>query len=151
MRTFLQQQAADLDMTFENFVALYVADIKGRIKENTWGTKEHIFYKKLVPYFGRRNMCEIHSKEVMAWQNEMLNYREEKGKPYSPCGLENAPQSVERRIQSFGTALQPKGQSRHPGGQHGQGQERRNAVVDKGGVPKVCGGHDGQIVFLLRL
>ena len=41
-RTFLQQQTADLEMTFENFVAVYVADMKGRIKENTWGTKEHI-------------------------------------------------------------------------------------------------------------
>ena len=37
-RTFLQQQTADLEMTFENFVAVYVADMKGRIKENTWGT-----------------------------------------------------------------------------------------------------------------
>ena len=41
-RTFLQQQTADLEMTFENFVAVYVADMKGRIKENTWGTKEHV-------------------------------------------------------------------------------------------------------------
>ena len=40
-QTFLQQQTADLEMTFENFVALYAADMKGRIKENTWGTKEH--------------------------------------------------------------------------------------------------------------
>ena len=86
-RTFLQQQTADLEMTFENFVAVYVADMKGRIKENTWGTKEHILYKKLVPYFGRRKMCDIHSKEVMAWQNEMLNHRDEKGKPYSPVYL----------------------------------------------------------------
>lgn len=69
-RTFLQQQTADLEMTFENFVAVYVADMKGRIKENTWGTKEHILYKKLVPYFGKRKMCDIHSKEVIAWQNE---------------------------------------------------------------------------------
>ena len=60
-RTFLQQQTADLEMTFENFVAVYVADMKGRIKENTWGTKEHILYKKLVPYFGKRKMCDIHS------------------------------------------------------------------------------------------
>ena len=44
-RTFLQQQTADLEMTFENFVAVYVADMKGRIKENTWGTKEHILRK----------------------------------------------------------------------------------------------------------
>ena len=66
-RTFLQQQTADLEMIFENFVALYAADMKGRIKENTWGTKEHILYKKLVPYFGKRKMCDIHSKEIMAW------------------------------------------------------------------------------------
>ena len=82
-RTFLQQQTADLDMTFESFVALYAADVKGRIKENTWGTKEHILYKKLVPYFGKRKMSEIGSKEVMAWQSEMLNYRDKNGKPYT--------------------------------------------------------------------
>ena len=86
-RTFLLQQTADLEMTFENFVAVYVADMKGRIKENTWGTKEHILYKKLVPYFGKRKMCDIHSKEVIAWQNEMLNYRDKNGKPYSPVYL----------------------------------------------------------------
>lgn len=78
---------ADLDMTFESFVALYTADMKGRIKENTWGTKEHIIRTKLVPYFGKRKMCDIRSKEVIAWQNEMLNYRDEKGKPYSPVYL----------------------------------------------------------------
>ena len=86
-RTFLQQQTADLDMTFESFVALYATDMKGRIKENTWGTKEHILYKKLVPYFGKRKMSEISSKEVMAWQSEMLNYRDKNGKPYSPVYL----------------------------------------------------------------
>ena len=86
-RTFLQQQTADLEMTFENFVAVYVADMKGRIKENTWGTKEHILYKKLVPYFGKRKMCDIHSKEVIAWQNEMLGDRDKNGKPYSPVYL----------------------------------------------------------------
>ncbi len=121
-RTFLQQQTADLEMTFENFVALYVADMKGRIKENTWGTKEHILYKKLVPYFGRRKMCDIHSKEVIAWQNEMLNYRDEERQALFPRVLKNASQSVERRVQPCGAALQPKGQSRRPGGQHGQGQ-----------------------------
>ena len=81
------QQTADLEMTFENFVAVYVADMKGRIKENTWGTKEHILYKKLVPYFGKRKMCDIHSKEVIAWQNEMLGYKDKNGKPYSPVYL----------------------------------------------------------------
>ena len=86
-RGFLQQKAADLSMTFEQFVALYIADMKGRIRENTWGPKEHIMYKKLVPYFGRKKMCEIQSKDVLAWQNEMLSHRNKNGKPYSPVYL----------------------------------------------------------------
>ena len=49
-RSFLQQKSSDMNMTFKNFVALYISDMKGRIKENTWSTKEHILYKKLVPY-----------------------------------------------------------------------------------------------------
>ena len=81
------KSASDLDMTFESFIALYTADMKDRIKENTWGMKEHIIRTKLLPYFGKRKMCDIHSKEVMAWQNEMLNHRDEKGKPYSPVYL----------------------------------------------------------------
>ena len=32
-------------------------------------------------------MSEIGSKEVMAWQSEMLNYRDKNGKPYSPVYL----------------------------------------------------------------
>lgn len=44
-------------------------------------------YKKLVPYFGRKKMCEIQSKDVLAWQNEMLSHRNKNGKPYSPVYL----------------------------------------------------------------
>ena len=32
-------------------------------------------------------MCEIHSKEVIAWQNEMINSLDNHGKPYSPVYL----------------------------------------------------------------
>lgn len=78
---------ADLDMTFESFVALYTTDMQSRVKENTWGTKEHIIRTKLLPYFGKRKMAEIQSKEIMAWQNEMINFRDENGKPYSPVYL----------------------------------------------------------------
>ena len=48
-RTFLQQQTADLEMTFENFVALYAADMKGRIKENTWAQRSISFTKNWCP------------------------------------------------------------------------------------------------------
>lgn len=74
-------------MTFETFVHQYITDMQGRIKESTWSTKEHILYKKLVPYFGNKKMCEIQSKDVIAWQNEMLNHRDKDGKSYSPIYL----------------------------------------------------------------
>ena len=34
-------EQADLDMTFASFVDTYTVDMKNRIKENTWQTKEH--------------------------------------------------------------------------------------------------------------
>jgi integrase len=54
---------------------------------NTWETKEHIIRKKLLPYFGKRKMCEIQPKEIIAWQNEMINFKDENGKAYSPVYL----------------------------------------------------------------
>ena len=78
-RTFLQQQTADLDMTFESFVALYATDMKGRIKENTWGTKEHILYKKLVPYFGKRNspvyLKTLHNQLSAVFNHAVKHYK----------------------------------------------------------------------------
>ena len=86
-RTFLQQQTADLDMTFESFVALYAADVKGRIKETPGDERAILLQEAGGHYFGKRKMSEIGSKEVMAWQSEMLNYRDKNGKPYSPVYL----------------------------------------------------------------
>ena len=47
------------DMTFKSFVEVYTTDVKSRIKENTWHTKEHIIRTKLLPYFGKRKIAEI--------------------------------------------------------------------------------------------
>jgi len=86
-REQLQKVAADLDMTFASFVETYTADAKSRIKENTWVTKEHIIRTKLLPYFGKRKMCEIQPKEIIAWQNEMIAYKDANGGSYSPVYL----------------------------------------------------------------
>ena len=45
--------AAKLDMTFGSFVEIYTEDMKNRVKENTWKTKEHIIESKLLPIFKR--------------------------------------------------------------------------------------------------
>ena len=81
------QTAADMDMTFEAFVELYTKDVKPWLKENTWLTKENIIQKKILPYFGKRKISEITTKDVIAWQNELLAYRDEQRKPYSQTYL----------------------------------------------------------------
>ena len=85
--TFQQQNAADLDMTFEAFTELYIKDMRSRLKENTWLTKEHIIKTKILPYFGKLKIGEITTKEIIAWQNEMLAFRDEKRNPYSKTYL----------------------------------------------------------------
>ena len=86
-REQLNKTSADLDMTFRSFVDLYTADMKTRLKENTWATKDHIIRTKLLPYFGRLKMCNITAQQIITWQNEMLNYRDKNGKAYSPTYL----------------------------------------------------------------
>ena len=84
---FQQQNAGDLDMSFEAFCEIYTNDLKARLKESTWQTKENIIKTKLLPYFGKRKINEITTKDVIAWQNEQLAYRDEKRKPYSQTYL----------------------------------------------------------------
>lgn len=63
-RHFRMKEAADLDMTFEEFVQAYTRDMKPKLKHNTWLTKD-----------------------IIQWQNEQISYRDEKGKPYAPTYL----------------------------------------------------------------
>ncbi len=86
-RMFQLQNSSDLDMSFEAFTELYINDVKNRLKENTWLTKEHIIRTKILPYFGKLKINEISTKEIITWQNEMLAYRDEKKKPYSQTYL----------------------------------------------------------------
>ena len=83
----LNKSTADLDMTFTSFVEQYTADMKTRIKENTWATKDHIIRTKLLPYFGKLKMCNITAQQIITWQNEMLDHKDENGKKYSPVYL----------------------------------------------------------------
>lgn len=86
-RHFRMKEAADLDMTFEEFVQAYTRDMKPKLKHNTWLTKEHILRAKLLPYFKDKKMRDIRPKDIIQWQNEQISYRDEKGKPYAPTYL----------------------------------------------------------------
>ena len=72
-RMFQLQNSSDMDMSFEAFTELYIRDMKSRLKENTWLTKEHIIRTKILPYFGKLKISEISTKEVIAWQNEIMS------------------------------------------------------------------------------
>ncbi len=50
-------------------------------------TKENIIQTKLIPAFGNKKINEICPTDVIAWQNKMLAYKDEKGNPYSETYL----------------------------------------------------------------
>jgi len=81
------KESADLDMTFEDFVKAYTRDMKPKLKLNTWLTKEHIIRTKLMPYFQNKKMRDIRSMDIIQWQNMLIAYRDERGKPYAPTYL----------------------------------------------------------------
>ena len=70
-------------MTFSAFCELYERDRRPRLKESTWQTKANIIQGKLIPVFGKRIISEIGTKDIIAWQNELLAYRDVKKRPYS--------------------------------------------------------------------
>ena len=86
-REFLRQTNVDFDMKFESFVEIYISDIKQRIRESTFMTKENIIRKKIVPFFINKKMSAITAKDIIQWQNGLMIYRDEKGKGYSPVYL----------------------------------------------------------------
>jgi integrase len=88
-RSFMLQASNDLDMKFSSFYEIYANDMRGRLKETTWSGKEHIIRTKILPYFGDKPISEIKSKDVLAWQNELLAHRDEKKQPYSPTYLKS--------------------------------------------------------------
>lgn len=51
------------------------------------GSRSSTSRTKLIPYFGERKLNEITTKDVIAWQNEMLAYRDKNRKPYSQTYL----------------------------------------------------------------
>lgn len=88
-REQLNKLGSDLDMTFRSFVEHYEEDRRSRIKDSTWESKEHIIRTKLLPYFGKLKMSNITPQQIVRWQNEIINYRDKDGAPYSPVYLKS--------------------------------------------------------------
>ncbi|MCM1990163.1 site-specific integrase [Oceanirhabdus seepicola] len=86
-REFLQKSSANLDMSFSAFVEIYTNDLKSRLKQNTWMTKQNIIEQKILPYFKDKKINEIKPADVIAWQNEIMKICDKNGKVYSPTYL----------------------------------------------------------------
>lgn len=87
-RDFMGQKSGSLDMTFRDFVSVYLRDRQPRIRESTSVTKENIIETKLLPYFGPRLVRDITPGDVIQWQNRLLDHRDPTTKrPYSKVYL----------------------------------------------------------------
>lgn len=75
------KEAADLDMSFEDFVQAYPRDMKPKQKENTWNTKETIIRNKLLPYFKDKKMKDIKPADIIQRQNIVIVIKNKDGAP----------------------------------------------------------------------
>ena len=82
-RSFLHENAGNLDMSFETFVDLYKKNLKERLKLSTWQTKVSIIDTKILPYFKKKRINDIKVSDVVTWQNTLLNMEDENGERYS--------------------------------------------------------------------
>lgn len=51
------------------------------------GIQKPCLRTKILPYFGQRKIGEIEAKDIIAWQNELLEHQNDKGEKYSPTYL----------------------------------------------------------------
>ncbi|MBO5210134.1 MAG: site-specific integrase [Lachnospiraceae bacterium] len=86
-REFLLMKARDINMGFEQFVKVYLADVKPQIKYNTYLTKEHNIKTHILPYFANKTLASITATDIIQWQNEMLSSRDKNDKPYAQTYL----------------------------------------------------------------
>jgi len=110
-REQMNKVSGELDMNFASFVDIYSADMKSRIKENTWVTKEAIIKTKILPYFSKKHINEIQPKDIIAWQNEMINSKNKNNEPYSPVYLKTVHNQLSaifnHAVKFYGLAANP--------------------------------------------
>ncbi len=83
LRNFMLVKSTDINMSFEDFLALYIDDMENRLREHTMRTKINVFNTHILPYFKKKRMDEIKATDIRAWQNKLIR------KDYSPTYLRN--------------------------------------------------------------
>ena len=126
-REFLMQKQADINMSFESFVALYEKDVKPKLKLNTWLSKEHIIRTKILPYFKKRKLSEITARDVIDWQNEIRQHTKSSGENYSPDYLKN----VHTQLSCiFNHAIKYYGLQINPAAKAGNMQKKKRTALE---------------------
>jgi len=93
----LNQSTGSLGMTFHDFVEIYLADMKNRLKPSTIQSKRFLIDLKIMPFFGHMALNDIKPTDVRKWQNQLMAYQDDEGKSYAPTYL--------REIQNQLTAI----------------------------------------------
>lgn len=76
-----------MDMTFADFCKVYEAEVRPRVREHTWLTKENIIQSKLLPFFGDMRMCDIRPVDIVRWQNSLTGSTRPDGDSFKPTYL----------------------------------------------------------------
>ncbi len=126
-RNFIMKTSENLDMSFSTFIELYKEDLKNRLKLNTWIMKESIIDKKITPYFKNKQMADIKPSDIISWQNVMLEYKTDNGKPFSPTYLK----TIHNQLSAiFNHAVKYYGLISNPAAKVGNmGKEKNNEML----------------------
>ena len=71
-RKFIDKLSQTSDISFAGLVENYINDLSTRLKPTTVETKKSIIYSKLVPVFGKMQVCDISIIAVRNWQNGLI-------------------------------------------------------------------------------
>lgn len=86
-REYLAKTSKDINMGFNTFIDIYMADMKPQIKLSTYLMKINVIDTHIRPYFENKTLSSISTTDILQWQNELLSQRDEQGKGYSPTYL----------------------------------------------------------------
>lgn len=77
-REFLAKSEFNLSMSFQSLYELYMEDMKNRLRENTYISKEYMINLKILPFFKDMKLEKITPVIVRKWQNQILNLKNPK-------------------------------------------------------------------------
>lgn len=86
-RSFMDTQSNSSDILFSSLVKNYFEDMEHRLKPTTIQNKRFIIDTKIMPYFQNQKICDIDTIKIRKWQNELISYRDEFGKPFTKTYL----------------------------------------------------------------